>query len=273
VAGTATIHEDERLLYSFKFDGLPVGDVLIAVQSSDATYRGELRGRMRGPLRIFGDFRTDLVGQGELGDARRFVPELFTRAWAVGGFASIMTISFDHSTDVATSQEHLFNPRTGKDLPPRHAQKVRRPLPEAKRTATLDPMSAVLIARDRLKANWLSGNATADFRLPIFDGRHRYDVIVTPGAVTDERVAGSERRVLPVTAQVEPAAGFEADTAVHTREAKGRVVFSADERFLPLQVVAGNSLGIGVFTLDVDCHSNPAPCDAVTEHSRISRAQ
>ena len=190
----------------------------------------------------------------------------------MGHTGSVMTVAFDPGTRVATSSERLFNPATGAALPPDRHERQRLPLPEAKRTGVLDPMTAVIVARDRIRRGWSDGGAMPAFRLPVFDGRHRYDVVVTPGAVIVERIAGKSRRIVPVTTAVEPAAGFEASMAKHARQSRGRVVFSADEAFIPLEVVAGNTLGRGVFTLIADCRSDPAPCDALAEKSRIAGA-
>ena len=122
-------------------------------------------------------------------------------------------------TRVASAQEHLFDPRTGKDLPPNPRRRL-KVLPEAKRIDVLDPMTGFIAGRDLIRKSWLAGTPATGFRLPIYDGRHRYDVVLSRGAVRDEKVGNVVHRVVPVTARVEPAGGFEGDMAKHTREGR-----------------------------------------------------
>ena len=266
-------HEDERLLYAFRFDGFRIGDVLISLHEGDTGYRSELRGLARGISRIFGDFRADLSGEGQIGDGSPVPlrPDEFRRAWSYGHSASTTTVAFDPATHVATAHERLFNPTNGKDIPPNRHTRVPPLVAVEKRTDVLDPMTAVIAGRDLIRRHWTdSASAETDYRLPVFDGRHRYDVMIRPGAVEDEKIGGGIRQVVPVTTRIEPIGGFEKDTATHTREGHSCIVFSADDRFIPLQVVMGNSLGTGTFTLIADCRDNPAPCDVIVEKSRIS---
>jgi hypothetical protein len=266
----AATTESQQLLYAFRFDGLRLGDVLVGLHRSDIDYRTELRGRARGILRIFDNFRTDLIGEGQIsGSPAHFQPTGFRRAWAVGHAGSMMTVTFDTTTHLATSRERLFNPATGEDMAPAKHGRERDPLPVAKRTDVLDPLSAFVIGRDLLRQDWTNSSVTRERRLSVFDGRHRYDVVVTSDAVRSENIDGTPQRVVPVLARVEPAAGFDTSLAAHTREGSGRILFSADERFLPLQVSVGNSLGHGTFTLIADCRDDRAPCDALIEKSRI----
>ena len=45
-------------------------------------------------------------------------------------------------------------------------------------------------------------------------------------------------------------------------EGDGKILFSADDRLLPVQIMVGNSLGVGVMNLVADCRVEAAACDA-----------
>jgi hypothetical protein len=205
----------------------------------------------------------------------RLQPEEFHRAWATAQWGSIMVVTFDPIAHAVSSQERLFNPVTGEDIPfenlpwNRH-KKAARPPQTVGRIDALDPMAAFIAARDLIRQSWQTGGPTGvGIRLSIFDGRHRYDVVIKRESAKDEDLHGVIHRVVPVTVKTEPTGGFEADMAKHTREGEGRVLFSADARFLPLQVIVANSLGTGVFNLTADCAKDSVPCDALAAESRI----
>ena len=41
-----------------------------------------------------------------------------------------------------------------------------------------------------------------------------------------------------------------------------REFWGVDDRLLPMQIMIGNSLGVGVMNLAADCRRDPAPCEA-----------
>lgn len=80
----------------------------------------------------------------------------------------------------------------------------RAAVPEAMKIGTLDPLTAMVAASRHI----LAGHAGEHFTVPVYDGRNRYDALVTiigPGSTTigEHRIAGTR-----ATIQFKPLAGF-----------------------------------------------------------------
>lgn len=71
--------------------------------------------------------------------------------------------------------------------PPQSPSPRRIPVKPAHRIGVLDPLSAVVLP---LPEGELDGNSVCDRRLPIFDGRHRYDLVLSYKRTASAPVAG-----------------------------------------------------------------------------------
>jgi hypothetical protein len=260
--------QSERLVYNIMVGGLQVGNTMIGLNQTPAGYSTEMKVAASGVGKWVRNFRSDMKGEGRFGDgATRPVPAAFTRQWTNGEIAGDMTMTFDASTGEAAVQERYFNPET--DAPIAHDQlpwnepgeKPRPPVPPHMRKDVLDPMTAFIAARGQLMAQGLSGNKPKTFRVPIYDGRRRYDIVGRAEAARTVEIGGVQRSVIPVIAKIEPVHGFDRKAQDRMKESEGKFLFSNDERFIPLQLVVANDLVSGVMNLTTDCSIDPAPCD------------
>jgi len=275
VAAPLSAAEHERLLYTVQFRGFRIGEVVIGLDQSSGQYRSEMHAQARGLAKVFNNFQARLFGEGHVGEQSTpaLRPAHFWREWGGRRWAQQMTVSFDPATNEAVPTERIFNPATGQaikreDLPGRR-KKPPPPVSMEHRFHVLDPMTAFITGRDMMRLAWRE-NTTQTFRLPVYDGQRRYDVIIEMAPTQTEKIGGTAYNVIPATTRMEPIGGFDEKMAKRSREGKGRIVFSADDRFLPLQISMGNSLGRGMFTFAADCKTSPDVCTGFAEAADVA---
>ncbi|MBY0509122.1 MAG: DUF3108 domain-containing protein [Rhodospirillaceae bacterium] len=271
-ASAAPLVQSERLTYNLMLGGLHVGDALVALKQDENGYSTTMKMTARGVASWIQNFRADLKGEGSIGAAAadgrvEIVPQNFMRQWSAGEVAADMTMTFNPQTREASVAERMFNPLTGEaikreDMPWNKRREKLKPVPNDLRKNALDPMAAFVAARSQLMAQGFAGTAPKTFRVPIYDGTRRYDLVGKAGAVRTVSINGVERRLLPVTAKVEPVFGFNRESEERMRESEGKFLFTPDERFIPVQLIVGNDMFTSVMNLAADCSEDTAPCDA-----------
>ncbi len=262
--------QNERLLYHVMFGGLHIGNLLVGLKQNETGYATEMKMTARGALRWMREFRADLRGEGALVRDQGQVdlmprPANFQRAWSAGEIAGDLTMTFDPLTQTAFTTERLFNPVTGQDMrredmPWNNRRAKLKPVPEEMRTNVFDPMAAFVAARQQLLAQGGAVAAGTAYRVQIYDGVRRYDIVGKTGLVRTVEINGTTRPLMPVTARIEPVFGFANESEDRARQAEGKLYFSPDERFIPVQVVAGNDMLTGVLNLAADCRENTQAC-------------
>lgn len=267
VSGHAFAREQsERLLFDVMFGGLHIADVVVELDQNQASYSAGMRMRTRGMIDWFDDFRADIRSMGGFAGASgelRPVPETYRRGWSSPEVASEMTMVFDPVDRIGRGADRIFDPRTGldlkaEDLPWNNRRREIPVVPDDKRAGAIDPISAFIGAR-RL----IVESGQKEVRMPIYDGRRRYDVITTVGTPRTLTVREVERSVIPVRSRMEPVYGFEPDGEDRMRESEGEMYFTADDRFVPVQIILGNSMFSSAMNLVAECNTDPAPCAVV----------
>jgi hypothetical protein len=255
--------QKERLLFDVMFGGLHVADVVVQMDQSADRYQSSLTMRTRGMLQMFQEFQADMKSQGGFVTSAaptRTVPSLYSRAWSNPEVASEMIMRFDPVTGLSQGQERLYNPLTGADLKPEdmpwNNRKPVLPVPDNLRAGAVDPMAAFIAARKQLM-----GSGQKEARVPIYDGRRRYDIISTIGQSRSYTIKDQPRDLIPVTSRVEPVFGFEPDSEDRMRDSEGTTLFTNDDRFVPVQIILGNDMFSSVMNLVAECNTDPAPCD------------
>jgi len=268
IAWAAPAPTDEHLLYNVMFGGLHVGDLQVTLKQNDTGYSTEMNMSARGVMKFLKNFRADMHGEGafvQKGTDKELMPQpaQYNRAWSTDEFAANMTMNFDPATHTATTKERVFNPATGEDVKredmPWNNRRTLKPVPADMRTNVFDPMAAFIAGRQQLMAQG-GMEPGKTFRVPIYDGSRRYDVVGKTGAVRTVTINGKEQLLLPVTTKIEPVFGFTRDSEEGMRSAEGKIYFTPDERFIPVQVVAGNDMFTGVLNLAADCGTSPQAC-------------
>jgi len=272
--GAAEAREQaERLLYDVMFGGLHIADIVVTLDQDTDQYSARMEVRTRGVIDWFDDFRADMTSDGAFTSPNGRVhaqPSLYKRTWSSPEVASELTMAFDPMDLIPRGQERLYNPDNGKalkpeDMPWNNRSRKIPVVPDNVLAGAIDPMAAFVGAR-RL----ILDAGQREVRLPIYDGRRRYDIISIvsdPRAVTVRNVS---RTLTPVKTRLVPVYGFEADGEDRMRESEGQMFFSTDDRFLPVQIVLGNSMFSSAMNLVADCKVDPKPCDTFNNNPNAS---
>jgi hypothetical protein len=268
--------EKERLTYAAMLGGLHVADLMVTLDQNEVGYRSDLEVISRGVVRWVQDFRARITGEGafaptELENGSEILllqPDRFHREWTGGEVSSLMTMTFDPETGEAVVAERLYNPLTDEDLSPEdmpwnrdERREEREPVPEDLRRDVLDPMGAFIAARRQILAQGGASGASKSFRVPIYDGQRRYDIVGKTAPIRSTEINGTEMAVIPVSVKLEPVFGFNERSKNRMTDTTSRLYFSADGRFIPIQFMMASDLFAVVINLDADCNVNAAPCD------------
>ena len=273
-SASAAPAQSERLTYNVMLGGLHVGDALVALTQNESGYTTEMKMTARGVAAWVQNFRADLKGEGSFNRTAAAngrieltpQPAAFVRQWSAGEIAADMTMTFDPLTREANVSERLFNPLTGEvlkreDMPWNTRREKLKPVPMDMRRNALDPMAAFVAARGQIMSQGVTTSGPKTFRVPIYDGTRRYDLIGKTAPVRVISINGVERSLMPLTAKIEPVFGFNRESEERMRESEGKFLFTPDERFIPVQMIVGNDMFTSVMNLAADCSENAAPCD------------
>lgn len=266
IATASAREQSERLLYDIMLGGLHIGDTVVTFSQTPERYQSTLEMRSRGMLQWFQNFRAAVTSEGALvagEQAIKPLPAVYRREWAAPEMAAFMTMTFDPATGLTTSEERMFNPATGEtlrveDMPWNSRRRPIPPVPENLRLGALDPVAAFVGARTQILMA-----KSREVRMPIYDGRRRYDIVSTVGNPRTFTIRDTARELVPVVSRIEPVFGFEPDAEDRMRESEGRILFSNDDRFVPVQVIIGNDLFSSVMNLVAECNADPRPCDVL----------
>ena len=261
--------QSERLAYDLKVGGLHVADFLAEFDENETGYRTTLTMETRGMARWFQDFRAEVKGDGtfviETGQGPTPVPRQFDRAWAAEQISSSLTIAYDLTTGLARPIERTFNPLTGEDialddLDWNRGRKAPEPVPDDMRVGVYDPMAAFVAARGQIVHH-----RENEFRIPIYDGRRRYDLVGRVEAPRLFWIGGEDVELVPVIAGIEPVFGFDRERTETMQDSGGKILFSPDDRFIPVQVILEGRAFTSVMNLTADCRIDTATCEQIAE--------
>jgi hypothetical protein len=220
--------------YSLRYNGLEVGSLKINSNTTAQTYSLSGAGKVSvlfGALSWSGS--SSVSGAIERGAP---VPQVFAFDWQQNKKSGTVQIGFKDriATDIAIKPSPRIKPDTV-------------PLTPAHKAGAFDPMSAILMLT---KAD---GRPPCDRRVGIFDGKQRYDIVLTPKRVTSLASASAGRS--PETAYVcrltyEPIAGHRdnADTKSYAANRDAEIVLRripGSEMLIPHSANIPTSWGTG----------------------------
>ncbi len=261
--------KQERLAYELMLGGLHVGDAMVSLDETPAGYKAGLKMAATGALKWVRAMRSSLESEGTFGPAPQ--PVSYRKEWVSGEFAETMTMTFDPATRTAAATSKTYNPITGapiadEDLPwNRDGRGRKKPVPDGLRTDVFDPMAAFVAAREQLLAKGVlnAPGAAKTFRVPIYDGSRRYDIVGKADAVRAVSIDGAEKQLLPVTGKLEPVFGFNPKSEERMRGVDGKIYFTPDGKFVPVQIIVSGEVFTAVMNLAADCKADNAKCAAI----------
>lgn len=259
----------ERLAYELMLGGLHVGDAMVTLDETQDGYKAGLKMAASGALKFVRAMRSSLESEGTLGPAPQ--PSIYRKQWVSGEFAETMTMHFDPATRTATTTSRVYNPLTGaavadEDLPWNSKREAKKPVPDDMRRNVFDPMAGFVAAREQLIAKGVLEATKAgpkNFRVPIYDGSRRYDIVGKAEPVRNVTINGVERPLLPVTGKLEPVFGFSPKSEERMRGIDGKIYFTPDGTFVPVQIIVSGELFTSVMNLAADCKQDDTKCAAI----------
>ncbi|MBX7199741.1 MAG: DUF3108 domain-containing protein [Rhodospirillaceae bacterium] len=263
----------ERLAYELMLGGLHVGDAMVSLDETPTGYKAGLKMAATGALKWVRAMRSSLESEGTFGQLSSGgtpQPVAYRKEWVSGEFAETMTMTFDPKTRTATTASRVYNPLTGatiadEDLPWNRDGRKRKPVPDDMRTNVFDPMAAFVAAREQLIAKGVLTPSVAlkNFRVPIYDGSRRYDIVGKAEPVRAVSINGEEKQLLPVTGKLEPVFGFNPKSEERMRNIDGKIYFSPDGKFVPAQIIVSGEVFTSVMNLAADCKTDNTKCAAI----------
>lgn len=220
------------LCYRLAFGGVPFGNLVFNHASGGIAdkdgYRADLLVETFPPFSRFAPFRYAAVTGGRMAGPARPAPESY--------------LAFDGPRQRGRRRIELrFDARTGgirsRIWPPRDASTV---APEL-RIGALDPLSAVILARGEIWRRLANGGPRPGepIRVPVFDGRQRYDLEFRIKGRTTRYRRGWDRPVVHAQAWLVPIAGFKERHLDQLPDEPIEIYFSADAEFVPLYIETG----------------------------------
>lgn len=235
-SATSPSEEDLSLHYTMHFGGFHVADLRFDGQTAADGYEAGVSIKTTGLTDLIVRYDGSAEARGVVDDDALSSTRYRYRYTSRNGERSVRVV-YDPVTATATD---VVSRKRGRD----DEIEVPRDLWQG----VVDPLSAVLLLRDHVRARLTGG--PPDLEIAVFDGRRRYDLIA--------RVAGAHSRegTIRVDATVKPLAGFDVDdmSAREIREGyRLRVQFSNDGRVLPVDIRTLNTRAIVVIRLARDC--------------------
>ncbi|MGE3333249.1 MAG: DUF3108 domain-containing protein [Rhodospirillaceae bacterium] len=270
--------QNERLAFSLMVGGLHVGDAVVSLSQDSDTYTTGLKLTAGGVAKWVREFRADLSGEGTFTSKENMItplPTSYRRDWSGSEIDSSLLMTYDPATRSPSTQERYIQRETGEELsydqlPWNKNDKGRdkkKPVPEDKRTGAMDPMAAFIAARHQVMAQ-SAGKTPIKFRVPVYDGQRRYDIIGTTSAPRGVTINDKSYNVITVNTTLVPIAGFSPRGEERMQESRGKILFTADDRFIPVQVTIENDLITGVMNLTADCNVTPEACTPTTQEAK-----
>jgi hypothetical protein len=193
--------------YTISFARIRVGDITATVVMGDSEYAISVRGRAGGIIKLLIDGEGSFTARGSIKDDH-LVPTTFTSKIVSSAETSDVTMVLDEGN----VKELEAAPLPSRELVP---------VTEANRQGIIDPLTAMLFSTAPT-AEGLSRDACRR-TLPIFDGRHRYDLKLafkhTDQVSADKGYAG---QVVVCSVRYEPIAGHRASTPLIKYLSEGR---------------------------------------------------
>lgn len=232
------------LLYDARFLGLPVGTMAVHLTQADGRYAAEVNGRASGLYWALKGVRAhrsvrgrvaapghDADGQDE--DALPLRPTVYRDAFLEWDDAADTIVTFSTEDGIpSVTREGTISDR----------------VPFEQRPGTIDPITAILIARQRVAESVRAERRDAMHMVfPVLEGKSRYDVTVRVEPPVRIHAAGQPWRARRAVVSFEPIAGFSEKHAAEFREGVVRIAFSDHVDAIPIRIDV--DLGWGGFNL------------------------
>ncbi len=219
------------LKYDVTFNGLPIGRVRIVASEDEYRYSASVDTKTRGLMRLFDSTKSLLSATGRK-DEGKFIQKDYSSRSTDDDSTKLTTIRYGMKGEVIKSE------RKPPDDPAN-----RPPVPLEDVSEALNPLTALLVARYRLR-DYIAANQRA-VTLRTYDGARLADLTFTAHSRTSFEIMDKRVDVVNTELTRKPIAGYKAKELKKFKEGDPviHVYFSADERFLPVKADIAISFG------------------------------
>jgi hypothetical protein len=248
LAAPLTVH------YTTSWAGLPAGEVDMRFEDGPDTYRSQIDIRTAGLPNWLSRFRARAVSEGGLAVLGLATPGSYDATYDLRKRKNKrISLRFRRSGDETLAER---GPEDSSDKPPVAA---------GDRTGVVDPLAAFTRMRQAIRSGLAQRGG---LKIPVYDGKRRFDV--DQKALTRETrlIAGEWRRVLHLDLMLRPIAGFKDNDPEGNPDDSSRaldVFFSDDEAIIPLRLEAKVAWLTMVVEFAGRCDGPASPCKAAFE--------
>lgn len=230
-----------ELRYGLYWGGVRLATLDLHHEAAPGGYQAGLSLETVGLIKKLTKYRAEATAAGEqrlLGDR---IPVIFSSKYKSRKKARSAVIQFDPRTgDVVDLRIEKRGKPDGTDVPAELQHDV------------VDPLTAFLSLRDELKAARIDGQGA--FEAAVFDGRRRYDIEARVTGRERVKISGRSWPAIRVELDILPIVGFDDDDLEEVgvdedERLRLEVMFSDDERLLPLQVSTLDTTIAGIIRL------------------------
>lgn len=211
------------LKYDVTFNGLPIGRIRITAHESEFKYSASVDTKTRGLMRLFDSTQSLLTANGRK-DEGTFIQKDYSTRSTDDDSTKLTTIRYGMKGEIIKSERN-----------PPDDPKSRAPVPLEEASEGVNPVTALLIARYRLRDYIAANQRKATIRT--YDGARLADLTFTVHSRTNFEIMDKRMDVINTELTRNPIAGYKAKELKKFRAGDPiiHVYFSADERFLPVK--------------------------------------
>jgi hypothetical protein len=246
--------EPLTLHYASRWAGLPAGDIDLRFEDRPDAYRSQIVIRTAGIPRWFTRFRGRAISEGALSALGLAAPGRYDATYDLRSRKDKrISLRFERSGDATIAE------RGAED------SGDKAPIAAADRTDVVDPLAALVRMREAIRSGLAQRGS---FKIPVYDGKRRFDVVERSMSRETMRVDGEMRPVIHLDLALQPVAGFKDDDPEGNPDDSSRamqVFFSDDALLIPLRLEVTIAWLTAVVEFEGRCDRPASPCKTAFE--------
>jgi hypothetical protein len=246
--------EPLTLHYASRWAGLPAGDIDLQFEDQPDAYRSQIAIRTAGIPRWFTRFRGQAISEGALSALGLATPGRYDATYDLRSRKDKrISLHFERSGEATIAERGAAD----------SADKA--PIAAVDRTDVVDPLAALMRMREAIRSG-IAQRGT--FKIPVYDGKRRFDVVERGMTRETMRVHGETRPVIHLDLALQPLAGFKDNDPEGNPDDSSRALqafFSDDALLIPLRLEVTIAWLTAVVEFEGRCDRSATPCKTAFE--------
>jgi len=228
----AVAEENLNLKYEALWNGIKAGEARVDISEVTDNYTGRVRAESMGLVKNFTNYWTDSKVTGAI-NGNEYKPSLFEMKFQPKK-APTQRVTVTYGAD--GSVKEVASPPEKRGKRPEVDQKSKKDLP--------DPISAALIARDRVREMVKSAASFPQkFALRTFDSRRVTDLNFNVTGYKQMKISGRSQKVLEVIFNRTPITGYNKRELEKMKEINPLISIYVNENFVPVYASGQSIIG------------------------------